>query len=279
MRIGVSLPVREMGQDLGAIRDFAQAAEDMGLAHLRVPDQVIRPDSGPLHEPLSLLNYIAGLTERIELVPSVIVAPLRQTALLARQTAALDVLSQGRLRLGIGVGASQPEYQAMGVDFHTRGARCDEQMQLLHKLWSQSVVSFSGKFDTVVDNGIDPRPIRGSIPIWIGARSIPSRAVVQRIGKWASGWFVLAGPQDYPQVRSQVDAAAVANGRSPQDIGTEAGVAVVGPREGEWQARVENWHATGLTHLCLRTLGGGLEVAEHLPRLRQAVDELSVGLE
>jgi probable F420-dependent oxidoreductase len=276
MRVGISLPVREMAGDLGAIREFAQAAEELGLTHLRVPDQVVRPASGYLHEPLSLLCYVAALTTRIELVPSVLVLPLRQTALVARQTAQLDVLSNGRLRLGIGVGASAPEYQAMGVDFHTRGARCDEQLEVLHQLWRDETVNYSGRFHNIVDNGIDPRPLQQPIPIWIGARSIPGNTVVARMGKWASGWFVLASPEEYPDVKSRIDAAAVAAGRKPTDIGTEAGVAVVGPREAQWPSRVQNWYDTGLTHLCLRTLGGGLGVAEHLPKMQQAVAELPV---
>jgi len=274
MKVGISLPVREMAGDLGALRDFAQAAEDLGLTHLRVPDQVIRPQSGYLHEPLSLLCYMAAVTEKIQLVPSVIVLPLRQTALVARQTAQLDVLSGGRLRLGIGVGANPAEYEAMGMDFHTRGARCDEQLELIHQLWSQAEVTFAGRFDRVTANGIDPRPIQQPIPIWVGARGVPGDAVVRRIGRWAAGWFVLASPEEYPDVRARIDAAARAAGRDPQDIGTEAGVAVVGPREAEWQARVLNWHQTGLTHLCLRTLGGGLDVAAHLPTMERVVREL-----
>ncbi len=276
MRIGVSLPVREMAGDLAAIRDFAQAAEDLGMTHLRVPDQVIRPDSGHLHEPFSLLCYLAAITRRIELVPSVIVLPLRQTALVARQSAALDVLSNGRLRMGVGVGANPAEFEAMGIDFHTRGVRCDEQMQLLHKLWAEPKVSFSGRFHQVTGNGIDPRPERGHIPIWIGGRGVPGDAVVRRIGQWAAGWFVLASPEEYVDVRQRIDAAAISFGRDPQAIGTEAGVAVVGPREGEWRSRVSNWHGTGLTHLCLRTLGGGLAVAEHIEKMRQVVGELPI---
>jgi len=276
MRVGISLPVREMAGDLGAIKAFAQAAEELGLRHLRIPDQVIRPDSGYLHEPLSLLCYLAAVTQTIELVPSVIVLPLRQTALLARQTAALDVLSEGRLRLGIGVGANAAEFTAMGVDFHTRGARCDEQLEVLHQLWQQPVVNFSGAFHQIDNNGIDPRPPRGVIPVWVGGRSIPSAPVIRRIGKWASGWFVLTDPEDYPAVSQAIADAAVAAGRQPTDIGTEAGVAVVGPREAEWRSRVENWHATGLTHLCLRTLGGGLAVDEHITRMQQAVRDLPI---
>lgn len=274
MRVGISLPVREMADDLGAIRDFAQAAEALGLTHLRVPDQVIRPGNGHLHDPFMLLAYIAGVTQSIELVPSVIVLPLRQTALVARQAAELDLLTQSRVRLGIGVGANKSEFDAMGVDFHTRGARCDEQLELLKALWSQDTVNFEGHFDAIRDNGINPRPRNGWVPIWIGARGVPGDAVVARIGKWADGWFVLASPQEYPQVRRRIDAAAAAAGRDPHSIGTEAGVAVVGEREAEWQGRVQNWHSTGLTHLCLRTLGGGLTVAQHLPKMRDAVATL-----
>ena len=276
MQIGISLPVREMAEDLGAIKEFAQAAEELGLKHLRVPDQVIRPDSGHLHEPLSLLCYIAAVTQTIELVPSVIVLPLRQTALIARQTAALDVLSAARLRLGVGVGINKAEYVAMGVDFHTRGRRCDEQLALIHKLWAEEHVDFSGEFHQVENNGINPRPVKGRIPIWVGARSVPGDAVVRRIGQWADGWFVLASPEEYPQVKMRIDAAAQEFGRDPEQIGTEAGVAVVGPRESEWQSRVENWHHTGLSHLCLRTLGGGLKVDQHIPKMQQVVNQLPV---
>jgi probable F420-dependent oxidoreductase len=265
-----------MAEDLGAIKEFAQAAEQLGLTHLRVPDQVIRPNNKHLHEPMTLLSYIAAVTERIELVPSVIVLPVRQTAMIARQAAELDVLSGGRLRLGIGVGGSKPEYEAMGVDFHTRGARCDEQLEILHQLWTQETVTFEGRFDTIVDNGINPLPVQRPIPIWVGAASVPGNSVVRRIGKWASGWFVLATPEEYPDLKARIDAAAVDAGRNPDDIGTEAGVAVVGPREAEWRDRVKNWHDTGLTHLCLRTLGGDIPVDQHIPRMRTAVEDLPI---
>ena len=135
MKIGVSLPVREMENDLGAIKTFAQAAEELGFTHLRVPDQVLRPGSGHLHEPMTLLAFIAAVTEQIELVPSVIVLPSRQTVLFAKQAAELDILSGGRLRLGIGVGNNKAEYLSMGQDFSMRGRRCDEQLTLLKLLW------------------------------------------------------------------------------------------------------------------------------------------------
>ena len=276
MRVGISLPVRELKDDLVALKDFAQAAEGLGLTHLRVPEQVFRAGSGPLHEPMTLMTWIAAHTEKIELVPSVVILPARQTVLLAKQAATLHNLSGGRLRLGIGVGGSKEEYEAQGVDFRTRGRRCDEQMALLRRLWSEDDVNFDGTFHSLIGGGINPLPIGRHIPMWIGARGVPSEAVTRRIGTHADGWFVLATPVEYPEVRARIDAAATAAGRDPASIGTEAGVAVVGPREAEWRDRVSNWAATGLTHLCLRTLGGGLEPAQHIPKMEAAVRDLPV---
>lgn len=274
MKIGISLPVRDLENDLGAIRDFAQTAEGLGLTHLRVPDQVIRQNNKHLHEPLTLMAWLAGVTERIQLVPSILVLPLRQTALVAKQAAEIDVLSGGRLRLGIGVGANKGEYAAMGVEFHNRGSRCSEQMQLLRRLWREPSVSFRGRFDTIIDAGINPLPVQRPIPLWVGGSSAPGEAVIKRIGTLADGWFVLATPVDYPALKAKIDAAAQQAGRDPKRIGTEAGVAVVGPREREWQSRVRHWHRTGLTHLCLRTLGGELYGGNaHIARMRGVVDE------
>jgi probable F420-dependent oxidoreductase len=274
MKIGVSLPVREMQNDLGAIRAFAQLAEELGMTHLRVPDQVIRPGSGQLHEPMMLLAWIAAATEKIELCPSVIVLPARQTAHFAKQAAELDVLSGGRLRLGIGVGGSEDEYAALGQDFHTRGARCDEQLALLKRLWSEASVDFEGRWDRINGIGLDPLPVQRPIPMWIGARSIPGKSVVRRIGHHADGWFVLCSPEEFPDVQHRIGTAASAAGRDPASIGTEAGVAVVGPREAEWQDRVANWRGLGLTYLCLRTLGGDLTPAQHLDKLREVVPQV-----
>lgn len=274
MKIGVSLPVREMKSDLAAIRDFAQLAEELGLAHLRIPEQIIRPNSGHLHEPMMTLSYLAALTSHIELVPSVIILPSRQTALFAKQAAELDLLSGGRLRLGIGVGGSREEYEAQGVDFHSRGRRCDEQMTLLRQLWTQDMVTFNGEFDRIPGLGLDPLPVQRPIPMWIGARGLPGPAVIRRIATKSDGWFVLCTPEELPDLRDSIWREAEAAGRSPGELGQEAGVAVVGPRQAEWKDRVRGWHRMGLSHLCLRTLGGELTPAQHLKKLEQAVSEL-----
>lgn len=273
MKVGISLPIRELRDDLGAVRAFAQMADEVGYTHLRVPDQVLRPRSGHLHEPLMVLAYVAAVTRQIELVPSVIVTPARQTVLLAKQLASLDVMSGGRVRLGVGVGGSQPEYGALGEDFHTRGARCEEQIDLLRHLWTHNDVHFNGRWDQVSGGGLDPLPTR-PIPIWIGGSGVPVPRIRKRIGTQADGWFVLCSPEEYPDIKADIDAAAGSVGRDPATIGAEAGVAVVGPRQAQWRDRVSGWRAKGLSHLCLRTLGAGLDADAHLDVARRAIAEV-----
>ncbi|MFT5560648.1 MAG: putative F420-dependent oxidoreductase [Candidatus Azotimanducaceae bacterium] len=274
MKIGVSLPIREMAGDLGAIRAFAQLSEDLGLTHLRIPEQIMRPGNGYLHESMTLLAWIAGFTKKIELVPSVIILPNRQTVLFAKQAAELDILTNGRTRIGIGVGSSKEEYGYLGVPFESRGRRCNEQMKLLQALWTQTEVNFEGEFDQVSGAGLNPLPIQRPIPLWIGARSSPSKPIIRRIGQQADGWFVLCDPSDYPSISEAIGKEAEAVGRKPADVGTEAGVAVVGPRAPEWQARVANWEKVGLTHLCLRTLGADLSPDQHLKKLQEVVPQI-----
>ncbi len=277
MKIGVSLPVREMQDDLASIVAFAQLAEELGYHHLRVPDMVLRPKSGHLHESMTLLAYVAAVTEKIRLVPSVIALPARQTVQVAKQAAGVDVLSGGRFVLGVGVGGSKEEYEALGQDFSTRGARCDEQLTLLKLLWTQETVDFEGRWDKVHGLGLNPLPIQRPIPIWIGAASVPSAPVIRRIGAHADGWYVLCTPEEFPGVKNQIDDAAKAADRTPEAIHTEAGVAVVGPREAEWQDRVKGWRDIGLNQLCLRTLGGGLNSRQHLDKLREITDHIPRG--
>jgi probable F420-dependent oxidoreductase len=269
VKIGVSLPVRELQDDLAAIRDFAALAEQLGFTHLRIPEQIVRKESGHLHEPLTLLAWLAGCTSTIELVPSVLVLPARQTALVAKQAAEIDRLSGGRLRIGVGVGSSRREFQALGQDFATRGRRCSEQMVLLKRFWTEADVVFDGEFDQVNHVGIDPLPIQRPIPMWIGAASVPGEPVLRRIGEHAAGWFALCSPAEYPELRARIDAHARAAGRDPSDIGAESGLGIHGRSQAEWLAILEERQATGITHLCMRTLGGGLDAKGHLDVLAQ----------
>ena len=273
MKIGISLPVRELQNDIEAIKTFAREAEALGFTHLRVPEQVIRSDSGPLHEPLTFMALVAGVTQSIELVPFVIL-PARQTVLVAKQVATLDVISNGRVRLGVGVGKNSEEYKSLKSDFNNRGIRCEEQIELLKELWMNEEVNFEGNWDRVQGLNLNPLPIQRPIPIWIAASSVPIPRIRQRIGRQADGWFVLCTPEEFPEIKSDVLREAEMTGRDPNEIGTEAGVAVVGPRQAEWKHRVAGWRDAGLTYLCLRTLGAGLNRDQHLEAMSAAAREL-----
>tara|TARA_B100000749_G_scaffold195073_1_gene151516 strand:+ start:155 stop:985 length:831 start_codon:yes stop_codon:yes gene_type:complete len=273
MKIGISLPVRELQNDIEAIKTFAREAEALGFTHLRVPEQVIRTNSGPLHEPLTIMALVAGVTQSIELVPFVIL-PARQTVLVAKQVATLDVISNGRVRLGVGVGKNSEEYKSLKSDFNNRGIRCEEQIELLKELWMNEEVNFEGNWDRVQGLNLNPLPIQRPIPIWIAASSVPIPRIRQRIGRQADGWFVLCTPEEFPEIKSDVLREAEMTGRDPNEIGTEAGVAVVGPRQAEWKHRVAGWRDAGLTYLCLRTLGAGLNRDQHLEAMSAAAREL-----
>ena len=273
MKIGISLPVRELQNDIEAIKTFAREAEALGFTHLRVPEQVIRTNSGPLHEPLTIMALVAGVTQSIELVPFVIL-PARQTVLVAKQVATLDVISNGRVRLGVGVGKNSEEYKSLKSDFNNRGIRCEEQIELLKELWMNEEVNFEGNWDRVQGLNLNPLPIQRPIPIWVAASSVPIPRIRQRIGRQADGWFVLCTPEEFPEIKSDVLREAEMTGRDPNEIGTEAGVAVVGPRQAEWKHRVAGWRDAGLTYLCLRTLGAGLNRDQHLEAMSAAAREL-----
>ncbi len=277
MKIGISIPVRDLQDDHEGMARFAREAEELGFTHLRVPDRVAAVGVDHVHEPLTLLAWVAAHTSTIELVPSVIVLPTRQTVVVAKQAAEIDRLSGGRLRFGVGVGARAEDYAAFGQDFHTRGRRCDEQIEILRQLWTEEDVHFEGRWDRLSGERINPLPVQQPIPIWIGGAREPGPSVLRRIGRMADGWFALMAPEAYGAVREAVSEQAAAAGRNPEGIGSESAVQIVGKSESEWLAEVEAWRETDVTHLCLRTLGVGLDTAGHLEALhgaRAALDRL-----
>src|SRR5436309_3256591 len=197
MRIGVVFPQTEIGSDADVISGYAQRVERMGYTHVLAYDHVLGADpevhkgwNGPydvytsFHEPFVLFGYLAAVTA-LELVTGIIILPQRQTALVAKQAAEVDVLAQGRFRMGIGLGWNKVEYDALGADFHTRGRRLDEQVALLRRLWTERSVTFEGTFDRVTGAGISPMPVQQPIPLWFGAAS---ERAYERVGRLADGW-------------------------------------------------------------------------------------------
>src|SRR5437588_11400970 len=207
MQIGVTFPQNEIGTDPTVIRDYAQAAEGMGYRHLVAFDHVLGADPTHrpgwrgythrqmFHEPFVRFGYLAPLTHR-EFVPAVIILPQRQTALVAKQAAEVDVLTGGKLRLGIGVGWNPVEYEALGMNFHTRGRVVEEQIEVLRLLWSQEIVSYKGQFHTITEAGRNPLPVRRYIHIWFGCRA---DVLLRRAARLADGWFPLGQPDDQMQ--------------------------------------------------------------------------------
>jgi probable F420-dependent oxidoreductase len=281
MNIGVVYPQTEYGSDPVAIRDFAQTAENLGYTHIVAYDHVLgaNPDrpggwSGPytyestFMEIFVLFTYMAAVTQKIGFVTGILILPQRQTALVAKQAATLDVLSSGRLRLGVGLGWNTVEYQSLGQDFHTRGRRMEEQVTLLRQLWTQPLVQFSGRWDTVPDAGIKPLPVQRPIPIWMGGSD---ERVLRRAARLADGWMPnYRTVADALPALQKVDQYLAESGRSREKFGLEARLPY---GQGDLQAlhgAVEAWRQAGATHLTINTLGSGFHTpGEHLAALER----------
>lgn len=276
MQIGVIFPCNEIGGDTGAIRAYAQAAEDLGYAHLEVFDHVVGEPSnyaGRLwREPFVVLSFLAALTERIELTTGIIILPQRQTALAAKQAADLDLLSDGRLRLGLGVGWNPFEYVALDQDFHTRGRRMDQQIDALRSLWAQQVVDVDVEIgnERIHGGGLLPVPDR-DIPIWIGGRSAAALKRAVRHQGWLSNFqdHLANDRDDYVQAHAALVEAA--GGELPPGFGVESWTSPGRTDPDTWATEAAEWDTLGVTHLSLRTdesrlgeMGPARSLDEHL---------------
>lgn len=280
MKIGLVFPQTEFGSDLTALRDYAQTAESLGFSHVLAYDHVlgINPPypaqwHGPYTykdsflEPFVLFSYMAALTQKLSFITGILILPQRETAVVAKQAATLDVLSNGRFRLGIGVGWNKMEMAALNQDFHTRGRRVDEQIDLLQLLFTQELVTFKGEWHDIPDAGLNPLPVQRPIPIWLGGHS---DAVLRRLARVGDGW--LPGYRTAEAAQPSLDKLErylVENGRSRSDIGLEPRLHY---RDGTdaWQNNLAGWQAIGATHISFNTMGAGLESPQkHLQAIEQ----------
>ena len=279
MQIGVTFPQTEIGKDPVVIRDYAQAAEGLGYSHIVAFDHVLGADPthrpgwqgythrSMFHEPFVLFGYFAALT-RLEMVPAVIILPQRQTALVAKQAAEVDVLTGGRLRLGVGVGWNPVEYEALGMSFHTRGRMVEEQIEVMRLLWSQEIVNYKGKFHTIIEAGLNPLPVRRSIPIWMGGRA---DVLLRRTARLGDGWLPQGRPdaqmrETVERLRSYIGEA----GRDPSTVGIEARMNASDGDLDEWIRQTEGWRDLGATHISINTMGAGFKSPdEHIEAIRR----------
>jgi probable F420-dependent oxidoreductase len=268
MKLGAVFPQTEVQSDPSIVRDIAQAVEESGFDHLLAYDHVLGAphdreprltgpytDKSPFHEPFVLFGFLAAATSRLELLTGVIILPQRQTALVAKQAAEADILSGGRLRLGVGVGWNYVEYGALNEDFRTRGIRQEEQVELLRRLWAEPVVSFEGRFHEIDRAGILPLPER-QIPIWFGGLSTPAYERAARLG---DGFIYAGNAEGASKALEETRGFMRAAGRDPSDFGAELMLMNCPPDDPErWVREVRAWREAGGTHVSLVTLDLGL---------------------
>jgi probable F420-dependent oxidoreductase len=287
VQIGVVFPQTEIGADRGAVRAYAQRVEELGFTHLLAYDHVLgadpevhKPWTGPydvrttFHEPMVLFGYLAAVSS-LELVTGIIILPQRQTALVAKQAAEVDLLTGGHFRLGVGLGWNAVEYEALGKTFADRGRRVAEQVELLRRLWTQESVTFSGQSERVTGAGLAPLPVQRPIPVWFGAQSRPAYV---RIGQLADGWFpqVPPGPR-LDEARAVVTEAARQAGRDPAALGMEGRVSWGEDGAAKLVDHVGRWREAGATHVSVNTMGAGLGAVDgHLSALAAAADALGL---
>ena len=254
MRLNAIFPTRDIGADPARIRDWAQAAEDLGYAYIEMPDHVfgaaaregwtpLYDETDPFHETFVTLGFLAAVTKTIRLSTGVLIAPQRQTGLIAKQAAELDLLSGGRLRLGIGVGWNPVEYEALGADWKTRGARQAEQIEVMRRLWGGGLVDFSGRFHQLRNVTIVPPPVQRPIPVWLGGAS---EAVVRRAARLADGWMPIIAPdaqaeQKLALLRDELKR----HGRDPARFGLEGWLRMPEADPERWARAAEGWRRLG----------------------------------
>jgi probable F420-dependent oxidoreductase len=287
VNIGVVFPQTEIGADRGAIRTYAQRVEELGFTHLLAYDHVLGADpevhapwQGPydvdttFHEPFVLFGYLAGITA-LELVTGIIILPQRQTALVAKQAAEVDILANGRFRLGVGLGWNAVEYNALGANFSDRGRRSGEQIELLRRLWTERSVTFVGEHEHVLGAGLAPLPVQRPIPVWIGASSEPA---FRRAGRVGDGWFPMMPPGPaLDAARAVVEQAARDAGRDPESVGMEGRVSWTDGGVEKLVDHIGRWRAAGATHVGVNTMNAGLgSVDGHLAALTTAAEALAL---
>ena len=264
MQLGTLLPLGDIGGDPSVVRDYAQGLEALGIDFLEAPDHVLgvnaasrpgwdmsRNTSADLfHDPFVLFGFVAGCTSKLGFSTGVLILPQRQTTLVAKQAACLDVLCGGQFRLGIGVGWNEVEFTGLNEDFHTRGRRSAEQVQVMQALWAEPHVTFKGRWHTIDDAGINPRPASGRVPVWFGGHH---ELTLKRIAKYGDGWMpnAFAPDQSALDIFATLRALTQAEGRDPAAVGIEVWTSCGAGSDADWRKEVAFWKAAGASHICL----------------------------
>lgn len=289
MQIGVVYPQTEFGNDPVAIRDYAQMVEELGFSHIVAYDHVLgaNPDrpggwKGPytyqsaFQSPFLLFSFMAAVTERLGFATEIIILPQRQTALVAKQAATLDVLCGGRLRLGVGLGWNKIEYVALGQNFHDRGKRIEEQVALMRQLWTEPLVEYSGRWHTIQDAGINPLPIQRPIPIWFGGHADP---VLWRVAMMGNGWMTnYKNARDAVPALDKIQHFLEESGKNQTSVGIEARISYGDGNPASWEGLIRDWQEVGATHISINTMSLGFQSPDqHMQALRGFAATIGIG--
>lgn len=281
MRLNAMFPTRDIGSDPVRIRDWAQAAEDLGYAYIEVPDHVFGAaardgwtprydETDPFHETFVTLGFLAAVTKRIRLSSGILIAPQRQTGVIAKQAAEVDLLSGGRLRLGVGVGWNHVEYEALGVEWKTRGARQAEQIEVMRRLWSGELVTYEGRFHDLRAVNIVPPPVQRPIPIWLGGFS---DAVVKRAARIGDGWMPILAPDAQAEQKLALLREELGrHGRDPAKFGIEGWLRMHDPDPQQWAAAANGWRRLGADMVMLYPMYRVPKVEDQIQTLRRFKD-------
>jgi probable F420-dependent oxidoreductase len=279
MKLGVTFPQLDFGADASAIHAYTQAARDLGYEYLLAYDHVLGADvtnrpgwtgytiADSFHEPFVLFAYMSAIAPELEFVTGVIILPQRQTVLVAKQAAEVDILTGGKFRLGIGVGWNHVEFEGLNEDFASRGRRVEEQIELMRKLWTSQVISFEGAHHRVTEAGLNPLPIQQPIPVWIGGTA---EVVLERTARIADGWFPLGrcNPENLERIARLRDMTEAA-GRDRHALGIDARIDMRAVPEAEWAEEIGHWRRAGATHLSISTMYQDYSPQQHIAAIER----------
>lgn len=288
IRIGAVFPQTEIGNGLDDIRRYATTVRDMGYRHILAYDHVLSgsqaahhpklvgryDENSPFHEVFVLFGFLAAVAPELEMVTGVLILPQRQTTLVAKQAATLDLLTGGKTRLGVGIGWNDIEYQGLDASFGNRGRRLEEQMDVLRTLWRDEIISFEGQWHTIDQAGLAPMPVQRPIPIWIGGSA---EVALRRAARLADGFMPNSGPQEsYERLMAIIRDELGRIDRDPRTFGIEPRISVAGSGPDDWKRDYAWWRVQGATHLTINTMGASYTtVDEHLAALERAIATLT----
>ena len=280
MKIGVVFPQIEVEPDVAAIRDYTQTVQELGFSHVLAYDHVLgaNPDrpggwrgpydyEDPFYSPFLLFSYMTAVSPRLEFVTGIIILPQRETALVAKQAATLDVLCGGKLRLGVGTGWNAVEYVTLNQDFRTRGKRQEEQIEVMQRLWTEPLVTYKGHWHDIPDAGLNPMPVQRPIPIWFGGRA---DVVLRRAARMGDGY--LPNERTAAEARPYLDKLArflEEEGRDMAQFGLEARMHYEEGDTAQWTKTLEEWREAGATHVSFNTMYKGFNMKQHLEALQR----------